>query len=51
MPTILKAQTVFVFKKYLYKLTIDNNDLVGEKIHIYTKFTYLTKFNNICIET
>ncbi len=38
-------------KKYLCKLTIDNGDLVKEEIHTYTKFTHITKLNNIWIRT
>ena len=38
-------------KKYLCKSTIDNDDLVGEEIHVYTKFTYITELNNIWIGT
>ena len=36
-----------VIKKYLCKSTIDNDSLMGEEIHAYTKFTYTTKLNNI----
>lgn len=34
-------------KKYFYKSKIDDSNLVGEEIHTYTKFTYITKLNNI----
>ena len=36
-----------VFKKYLYKSTIDDGGLIKEKIHGYIKFTHITKLNNI----
>ena len=42
---------VIIFQKYLYKSTIYNGDLVKEEIHAYIKFTYITKLNNISIET
>ena len=38
-------------KKYLLKLTINNGNLVEEKIYVYTKFMYTTKLNNIGIKT
>lgn len=42
-----KTQTLFVFKKYLYKSTINNSDLIGENIYTYTKFIHKTGLNNI----
>ena len=38
---------IIVFKKYSYKSIINNGGLVREKIHVYNKFTYTTKLNNI----
>lgn len=42
-----KAQTFLVFKKYLYKLIINNGSLVEEEIHIYIKFIRIIELNNI----
>ncbi len=49
MPTMLKAQTFLIFGQVeeMCKLTIDNGDLIGEKIHAYIKFMCTTELNNI----
>ena len=36
-----------ILEKYLCKSIINDNDLMREEIHVYTKFIYTTKLNNI----
>ena len=38
---------VIVFKKYLYKSTINDRSLVGEEIYVYIKFTHIIELNYI----
>ncbi len=51
MPTIVFKKYLYKLiiddsdKKYLYKSTINNSGLVGEEIHAYIKFTSTIELN------